>query len=154
MPLRIPTFLHLRRDALARRDAVSVTVARALHPTAAQAPLIVSSFAFKSDERRFARALLGAKSQLWLYRTNQRAFSGDFVVVDVSPPSLDRRRAFVLDLKLGAPLRLGGGGAGVQLRNAARVVRDIAREAGALGEDANYDIVTGDGDALLAFFGV
>lgn len=153
MPLRIPTFLHLRLDALARRDAVAVSVARSLRPAPAHAPLIVSSFALKADERGFACALLRAKSNLWLYRTNQRAFSGDFIVVDVSSPTRDRRRAFVVDLKLGAPVRVGGGGAGVQLRNAARVVRDIALGSGALDESAPYELVTGDGAALLAFFG-
>lgn len=153
MSLRIPSFLHLRLDALLRRDAVSVLVARSLRPTRTHAPIVVSSFAFKNDEREFAHALLQAKSHLWLFRSNQRAFSGDFVVVDVSSPARDRRRAFVIDLKQGAPVRVGGGGAGVQLKNAAHVVRDIAR-AGALDEESPYELVTGDGAALLAFFGV
>ncbi len=87
------------------------------------------------------------------FRSNQRAFSGDFVVVDVSSPAKGRRRAFVVDLKQGAPVRVGGGGAGVQLKNAANVVRDIAR-AGALDEESPYELLTGDGSALLAYFGV
>jgi hypothetical protein len=153
MPLRVPTFLQLRLDAFARGDAVSTLVAR-LRPSAAHVPMYVSSFAFKCDEDRFARSLLSAKSHLWLFRANQRAFSGDFVVVDVSSPARVRRRALVLDLKRGARVRIGGGGAGAQMRNAACVVRDVARGTGALDESAAYELVTGDGGALLAWFGV
>ena len=152
MSPRIPTFLHLRRDAFARGDAVSTMVAR-LRPPAAYAPLFVSSFAFKNDEDWFARRLLEKKSHLWLFRANQRAFSGDFVVVDVSSPARDRRRAFVLDLKYGARLRVGGGGAGVQLRNAARVVRDVAVGTGTIDEQATYELLTGDAKLLLGWFG-
>jgi hypothetical protein len=152
MSSRIPSFLKLRLDAFARGDAVATMVAR-LRPPSSQAPLFVSSFAFKNDEDRFARRLLEAKSHLWLFRANQRAFGGDFVVVDVSSPARRRRRAFVLDLKFGARVRVGGGGAGVQLRNAARVVRDVALATGALEEEASYELLTGDSRLLLGWFG-
>jgi hypothetical protein len=94
------------------------------------------------------------KSNLWLFRSNQRAFCGDFIVVDVSSPDPSRRPAFVVDLKRGARVRVGGGGAGVQLRGAASVVRELARTTGALAEDAPHvALVTGDGELLLRFFG-
>lgn len=63
-------------------------------------------FAFKDDELAFARAL-AERTQLWLFRANQRAFAGDFLVVDVSSPSAEHRPAIVLDLKRGGRLREG-----------------------------------------------
>src|SRR5690349_3063427 len=84
--LRLPRSALVRRDAVARLSAT--WQARSL-------------FAFKCDELAFARALLARRTNLWLYRTSQRAFAGDFIVVDVSsPPSrVDSRRAFVIELK-------------------------------------------------------
>ena len=77
---------------------------------------------------------------------------GDFLVVDMSSPDHKRRRAFVMELKSGAPLRLGGGGAGVQLRNAGKAVRDVALASGVLDAEAPYELVTGDGERLLELF--
>lgn len=153
MPHRVPTSLKLYRSALERRDAVASLITSAIKPSPAHAALVFQSFAFKNDELHFARELLRRKSQLWLFRSNQRAFCGDFTVIDVSSPWPERRRAFVIDLKLGAPVRLGGGGAGVQLRNAERAVREIARTTGALGPDPTFDLLTGDSSKILAFFG-
>ena len=82
------------------------------------------------------------------------AFCGDFVVVDVSSPSRSRRRAFVLDLKHGARLRTGGGGAGVQLRNAPRVVQEVALATGVLDAAASFELLTGDAGLILSFLGV
>jgi hypothetical protein len=133
---RAPAFLKLRREAFPR------------------AAVVLSEFAFKNDEQRFARVLMEKKSNLWLFRSNQRAFCGDFIVVDVSSPDPARRRAFVVDLKRGARVKVGGGGAGVQLRGAASAVRELARATGALVEaTARVALVTGDGELLLRFFG-
>lgn len=85
------------------------------------------------DEVLFARSLMDGplqqglrKHNLALFRADQRRFCGDFICVDVSGPPqvqgellLPRWDVFVLDLKRGAPLQIGGGGAGIQLRNAA-----------------------------------
>jgi hypothetical protein len=150
----IPQFLRVYRGALARRDAISTLVARALSPSHAAAPRVVAEFAFKSDEHRFARALLTEKTQMWLYRVSQRAFSGDFVVIDASNPSRAKRRVYVLDLKLGAPVKRGGGGAGVQLKNAPRVVRDLALATGVIDEETPFELVTGGSDAVLGMLGV
>lgn len=152
MPCKLPLFLALRRPSVERRDGLVLLVARALRPPASEAGLAVHSFAFKSDERHFARELLRRKSNLWVFRSNQRLACGDFVIVDVSSPVPAKRRAFVIDLKQGAPVRLGGGGAGVQLRNADRVIRALEDE-GVLGAEAIYELVTGDAQGLLDFFG-
>lgn len=141
--------LRLRRDALARRDGIGLLVSRALRPRPCDHAAVVAAFAFKADEERFARALLAHKTQLWLFRVNQRAFAGDFVVVDASSPTPARRRVLVVDLKLGAPVRLGGGGAGVQLRNAPDVVRALAREGGVIDEATPFELATGGAEALL-----
>jgi hypothetical protein len=152
MPLVLPSFLALRRSIFERRDAIIDLIVRTLHPAPSEAGFAVQSFAFKGDEYAFAQALLRKKTELWLFRSNQRAFCGDFVVVDLSSPSPARRRAFVLDLKLNAKLRIGGGGAGVQLRNAERVIRDIAA-TGVLGKDPRYELMTGGSEEVLRFFG-
>lgn len=81
----LPLVLKLPRRSLARRDAVRVLVGR-LHLRAALRPEIISVFAFKDEELAFARAL-AERTNLSLYRVNQRAFAGDFVVVDVSCPT-------------------------------------------------------------------
>ncbi|MFT3775744.1 MAG: hypothetical protein QM820_61135 [Minicystis sp.] len=149
MALHLPLSVHLPRRALARRDAFIAALMRALRPRPSAAALAVGTFAFKNDEERFARALLFEHSRFWLYRSNQRAFCGDFVIVDMSSPRPARRRAFVVELKHGAPLRRGGGGAGVQLRNAEQVVRDL--RGAVLGDEASWDILTGDGGHILAW---
>jgi hypothetical protein len=141
--------IRLTRRAVARRDAFFASILRALRPPSGAEALCVGTFAFKNDEEGFARALLLRQSRIWLYRSNQRAFCGDFVAVDMSSPKPSQRRAFVLELKRGAPLRTGGGGAGVQLRNAERAVRDLA--GAVLGDEPAWDAVTGDGERILAW---
>lgn len=152
MPLVLPSFLALRRSVFERRDALIDLIVRTLRPAPSEAGFAVQSFAFKADEYDFARALLRRKTELRLFRSNQRGFCGDFVIVDLSSPSPARRRAFVLDLKQGAKLRIGGGGAGVQLRNADRVIRDVAA-TGVLAADPRYELLTGAAAEVLRFFG-
>jgi hypothetical protein len=153
MPAILPSFLRLHRGALARADGIAALVVRTLQPAPPQMARAVGAFAFKNDERAFARTLLTKKTELWLFRSNQHAFCGDFVVVDVSSPSRARRRAFVLDLKHGAELRRGGGGAGVQLRNAPRVVEEVALVTGVLDAAAPFELLTGDGRLVLSYLG-
>jgi hypothetical protein len=152
MSRTLPFLLELPRRALARRDLVPALLRRASGVARADLPRAVEAFALKNDELSFARALLVRRSQLRLFRSNQRAFCGDFVVIDVSSPAVERRRAVVLDLKHGARLRVGGGGAGIQLRNAELAVRDLARTTSVLAEEAPFDMVTGDSGAVLGFF--
>jgi hypothetical protein len=113
---------------------------------------LAEPFRFKNDERRFVRELLARKGNLWIYRCDQRCFCGDFVVVDMSCPDPRRRSATVLDLKQNAPLRQGGGGAGVQFRNAAQAVAAVAAE-GALVPGAAVTLLSGDRKAVLAWLG-
>lgn len=110
---------------------------------------VVAAFRFVNDERAFARALVARKPNLWLFRCNQRAFCGDFLVVDMSSPDPRRRPVWVIDLKRGAPLRVGGGGAGVAFLNAGRAVRAVAKGYEILGRRAEPELVTGDRELVL-----
>ena len=151
----VPTYvLRLPKTEMLRPRALERLVARALDGVRADLRRVLSCFAFRADEAVFARELLRRRSQMWLFRSNQRRFCGDFVVVDMSSPVAERRRAWVLDLKMGAPLRVGGGGAGVQLQNAPLAVAEVAQSHGALGLPAQAERLTGDRRALLAYFGV
>lgn len=141
--------LRLPARLLARRDAIELLVRRVLRPPTDELARTVHAFAFKCDERSFARALLDRATQLWLYRCHQQRFCGDFVVVDRSSPDPSLRTAWVLDLKRGAPLRLGGGGAGFQLSRADHAVDELVRDG--LLAPGRWIAATGDADALLGW---
>jgi len=104
-----PSFLRLPRASLVRRNVVSTLVRHRVDARGSVRAAITHAFAFKDDELLFARALLAIQSRLWLYRTNQRAFAGDFVVVDLSSPVVARRPVYALDLKRGEPVRVHEG---------------------------------------------
>jgi hypothetical protein len=149
MSLPSPSFLHLPRASLARRDVVRTIVRRCAAVRAHARAEVTHAFAFKDDELLFARMLLDAQSRLWLYRTNQRAFAGDFVIVDVSSPIVARRRAFAVDLKRGESVRVHDG-ACLQLRNARHVITEIAA-TGVVDASRAPIIATGDARALIDF---
>jgi hypothetical protein len=110
-----------------------------------------ASFRFKNDEERFARGLVRRKSNLWVFRSNQQGFCGDFVLVNMSSPDPKLRPVYVIDLKAGAPLKLGGGGAGIQFLNAARAVRDVAERTGIIPPGAPFVLASGDRAELLRY---
>lgn len=146
---RVPSILSVPLRALARRDFVEARVAIDIAPRRRDVAWIVAAFALTPAELGFARALLAQKPNLRLFRANQRASCGDFVVVDPSPPDVERRRVVVLDLKLGAALSEGGGGAGVQLMGARRAVAEVAQSFGLVHPDAPIDLLAGGEDVLL-----
>lgn len=133
MPARFPLLLRLPRASVARRDAIT---------RLAENEIERSLFAFKCDELAFARALLERRPNYWLYRTSQRAFAGDFVAVDVSPPRREGRRVLALELKRGQRVRA------ITLANAEAVVRALA-ERGVVGADAEVHSLVGDARAIL-----
>jgi hypothetical protein len=110
---------------------------------------VASAFAFKDRELEFARSLLERHSSVWLYRTNQRAFAGDFVAVDVSSPAVARRLVFAIELKRDEPVRVHTG-VGVQFRNTARVIEDLALR-GVVTRDARVVLMSGDAGRMLSF---
>jgi hypothetical protein len=137
-----PLLLRLPRAALARRDAVE---------RLAPSHVARSLFALHGDELAFARALLARRSDLWLYRTSQRAFAGDFVVVAMSSPCRASRAVFVAELKRGERLRVGAPSS-VQLRNAGLAVRELVA-SGIVGDGCAPRGVVGDALAVLSLFG-
>jgi len=109
----------------------------------------VAAFRLHPRELQFAQAVLTLHTRLWLWRTNQRAFSGDFLLVDMSSPNPQRRPVWVVDLKLYAPLRRGGGGASNQLVNHPLAVRALQR-VGVVGPQTAPQLLTGGNEAVLA----
>jgi hypothetical protein len=146
--IRVPKNDMLRPKTLER------VLSRAWTRAGAVPRELLAAFAFVNDEALFAKELLVRAPQMWLFRTNQRRFSGDFVVVDMSSPVVDKRRSWVLDLKRGAPLRLGGGGAGIQLKNAPFALAEIAATTGVLEAPVRAERVVGDRRAVLRHLGV
>lgn len=126
-----------------------LALARAAAPRRRDFSDVRRALACTGPELRFARALLEGKTNLWLLRTDQRAFGGDFLVIDVSPPRLADRSALVLELKRGLPaLRVGP--TRHQVQNAEAAVDAAARVTGALLRGAPYEVVFGDPARLLA----
>lgn len=146
--LVLPRALRLPLSAVRVRDGLARLVARRLRPDRGELPRVVHAYAFKCDERAFARELLGRRTQLWIWRAHQAAACGDFVVVDLSA-ARTRRTVVVVDLKRGAPLRAGGPGAW-QMRDAELVLDELEDVVDAC---ARVERLTGDADALLAHFG-
>lgn len=139
---RLPYCVRLTRDSLARQDAFRATLRRVADAARADPAVTHHAFALKADEARFARGLLSRRTECWLYRANQRAFCGDFVVVDMSSPRAVARRAWVVELKLAAPLRQDGGAVGVQLVHAPEALA-------AVGVAGACTILTGGARAVL-----
>lgn len=71
------------------------------------------TFALTPDELDFVKRVREDKPNLQIFRTNQKANLGDFLIVDRSNPKANL--GFVVDLKT------GGGSAGNQLQNASAV---------------------------------
>lgn len=107
-------------------------------------------YAMCPAEARFARALARRHPALWLYRTDQQALAGDFLVVDMSEPQPARRRLWAVEVKLGAEIRVGGGGASNQLCRVDRAVLALSRlgVVGSYGLEARPVLVCGDGEAV------
>lgn len=143
LTLRLPLRAVLRADGFVRR-------LRARRGNASAK--LVMAFAFKNDELPFARRLLATHSRIWLFRCNQHAFAGDFVAVDMSSRDVAARKAWCLDLKRGAKVLLGGGGAGNAFVRLPAAIREIATVHGVLTPGHAVTCATGDGEALQGLF--
>ncbi|MFP2932934.1 hypothetical protein ACLESO_48855 [Pyxidicoccus sp. 3LG] len=151
MPREPPIVLPVTLPLLGHANPWALLLAKEEGHSLATASLLSERYALKSDEKPFVRELLDRKRNLWVFRCDQRRFAGDFVVVDMSEPRPARRQVVVLDLKMGAPLVLGGGGAGVQLTHAQDAVDGVARRKGVIPPGTPYVLATGDKGAMLAF---
>lgn len=108
---------------------------------------LLEQFDLSGPERQFTLALLRDKTNLWLFRCNQRACCGDLVVVDMSPPSPARRRARVLELKQGARLTRPTGD--LQLANHRQALAEIAARDAVVAADCEAELLRGDPGELL-----
>lgn len=143
--MSLPLVLKLPRRSLARADAVRTLVGQLDLQRASRAE-IVAAFEFKDGELAFARSL-ARHTNLWIYRVNQRAFAGDFLVVDVSSPSPARRPVIALDLKRGGRVREGR--PGIQMAHTDRAMAVLA-ERGLIRSTCAPVHVVGDASSLLA----
>lgn len=138
-----PTLVHLGRRAIARRDHLLSAIER-------QAPGQAWAFRLCPDELRFARRLLEARTQLWLFRSDQRRACADFVVVDMSAPEPGNRTAHVIEVKLGRPVRTGRG---MQFTGTPRALAQLRAE-GRLTHDSPTRRWLGGREALLGLWGI
>lgn len=112
---------------------------------------LLAHFEMRTQEQSFARALLARKPNLWLFRCNQRCFCGDFAVVDMSAQSPSARRAYVLELKMSAPLQVGVK-PGTQLANWRAAIEDLAERYAVVASDGPVELLLGNGPDVLTFF--
>ena len=117
----------------------------------AQSLPLLACFALSRPEKRFAQRLLERKRNLWLFRCNQRGFCGDFIVVNMSAARPDLRLVVVIELKSGAELTFGGGGAGIQFRHAQAAVDELAETTGVIEKDVPTVLACGDGELVLGW---
>jgi len=138
--MRIPSTLRLPFWAAARFRLEQIIVSQLRCPWSLGWELR-EMFALGGPEREFARALLGRRRNLWLYRTNQRHFCGDFIAIDMS--ARRDRRVHALELKHGEPVRHDVGG--IQFGGLDDAIAELAPIIGA----GAVMTTQGDGDAIL-----
>lgn len=113
---------------------------------------LLEQFALSGPEREFARTLLRDKTNLWLFRTNQTRYAGDFIVVDMSAPDARaRRRVWVLELKANEKLKTAGG---IQLTNWREALAEIAEHHGIIDANTDAELLQGDPQAVLEHLGL
>jgi hypothetical protein len=139
--------------ALAHRDSFDRYVVARFQPAFSEIARIIHSYAFKHDERDFAAQLLAQRTQLWLFRSHQAAFCGDFMIVDLSVPRPDKRPVWVVELKSSRPLLVREGAVGVQLQRAHEGLAELEK-AGLVAKDCAWNTLLGSREAVLSFFGV
>ncbi|MCW5801403.1 MAG: hypothetical protein KIT31_03255 [Deltaproteobacteria bacterium] len=101
----------------------------------------------RSHERSFVKTVLARRSNLWLFRTNQRRSCGDFIAIDMSSTRRARRRTYVMELKTNDPLSIGG--ARLQCAHYRDAVDElVARDL--LDHSSPVELLYGDGAAVLA----
>jgi hypothetical protein len=104
-------------------------------------------FDMRSHERSFVKTVLARRSNLWLFRTNQRRSCGDFIAVDMSSSRRVDRCAYVMELKMGE--RLVTGGARLQCAQYGAAVDELAAR-GVLADKSPVELLYGDGAEVLS----
>ncbi len=142
MALKLPLVLKIPQRFEAGGLSLDMLLSRLSIPWS-KAWSLRGRFQMSPAEKRFAQELLRRHSRLHLFRCDQRSFCGDFVVIDMSCPDPQRRRAWVIELKSNQRLKRAAGG--VQLRRAAEAVlaTEMAQE---------HQLLLGDPAEVLAAF--
>ena len=143
LTVRLPFWLADRSFSIERLLAAQP------RPWSESRPL-VEAFALSEPEKRFIRALLRRKRNLWVFRCNQTAFCGDFVVIDMSP-AIGLRSAAVLELKTNAGLKVNDQGRHVQTQNALAAIDEIVQETGILPPQTTVRYAWGGEEELLGW---
>jgi hypothetical protein len=112
---------------------------------------LLERFELRSHERAFVKTLFERRSNLRLFRSNQRQSCGDFIAVDMSAPRPADRRVHVMELKTGAALVVGG--ARLQCARYREALAEIAA-AGIIEATTPVELLYGDAPAILAHLGV
>ncbi|MCB9743097.1 MAG: hypothetical protein H6740_10895 [Alphaproteobacteria bacterium] len=110
---------------------------------------LLEGFTLSSRERCFAQRLLRERRNWWLWRCHQKAFAGDFLLVDLSEPRPQARRVIAVELKARAPLSPCGG---VQLARVQEAVAELT-ETGVITKSPEILGISGDKDAVLGWLG-
>ena len=147
LTLRLPTWLcdsfDLARVIANEHRARDRTIGRV-------GPCRYDQFEMRSHERVFVKTVLARRRNLWLFRTNQRKFCGDFIAIDMSPARRVDRRAYVMELKMGDPLVTGGKRLQCAQHRVA-VEELVARDV--LANCSRVELLYGDGAAVLTHLG-
>ena len=109
---------------------------------------LLRCFEMRSHERAFVKIVLTRRTNLRLFRCNQRQACGDFIAVDMSAPAPVNRRVHVMELKTGAPLVVGG--AHLQYARYRAALDEIAARTGVLAPATAVELLHGDESAVLA----
>jgi hypothetical protein len=137
LTLRLPSWLRHSFD-LARAIASDRRACRFDH------------FDMRSHERAFVKTVLARRSNLWLFRTNQRRWCGDFIALDMSCARRASRRAYVMELKMGG--RLVVGGAHLQCAHYEAAIGELVARA-ILDDRSRVELLHGDGAAIIEHLG-
>ena len=104
----------------------------------------------RSHERALVKTVLARRSNLWLFRTNQRRSCGDFIAIDMSSSRRADRRAYVMELKMCERLVLGG--SRLQCAHYGSAVDELVTRE--IPQDSSpVQVLYGDGAAVLTHLG-
>ena len=139
--------VRLKRTWLLRSDTLRAVLARQVRRR--DLPGAWAGFALSPAERRFALSLLERRPSLWLYRTHQRCFAGDFLVVDMASRVPEARSVWGVELKSSRPLSQGRGG--VQLSRVHEALAAVAAND-VVPRDTPVRVLCGGNQAVLDYF--
>jgi hypothetical protein len=107
---------------------------------------LLERFDVSGPEKAFVLEVFQRHANLRVFRCNQRRFCGDVVLVDMSAPEPARRRTYVVELKAGEPLAIGG--KRVQWASHGGALAELAG-AGVITAASPVELVQGDPAVVL-----